>query len=249
MQQDNDSGANKNTKVFLVTGVTGGLGSALALELTKQGHNVVLSGRNMAKLEALYDLLDAEGTAQPSLYPIDLAGAMAEDYAELATILKREYGRLDGIAHCAAELGITTPMDVYPADIWQRVMKVNCNAAFMMTAACMSLLKETGNASITFTVDPKNTAFWGAYACSKAALLTMAQVLADETEGLRDDTDTPRVAVNAVYPGPMRTKLRSIAYSGERPEQSPAAQTRVPGYLSVLLREDKQQTGQLVRLA
>lgn len=231
-----------------MTGVTGGLGSGLARELTKQGHNVILSGRNLPKLEALYDLLEAEGTAEPSLYPIDLAGAMAEDYAELANVLKREYGRLDGIAHCAAELGITTPIDVYPADIWQRVMKVNCNSAFMMTSACMSLLKETGNASITFTVDPKNTAFWGAYGCSKAALLNLAQVLADETEGLRDDTDVPRVAVNAIYPGPMRTRLRSIAYSGERPEQSPAAETRVPGYISVLLREDKKLTGQLVNL-
>ncbi len=243
--------ATKNcskAKVFLVTGVTGGLGSALARALNKQGHNVVLSGRNLGKLEALYDSLEAEGNAEPALYPIDLAGANASDYAELASVLRREFGRLDGIAHCAAELGITTPLDVYPADIWQRVMKVNCNAAFMLTAACMPLLKETTNASVTFTVDPKNTAFWGAYGCSKAALLTMAQVLADETEGLRDEMDTPKVAINAVYPGPMRTRLRSVAYSGERPEQSPAPQDCVPAYLSVLLRDDKKQTGQLVNL-
>ena len=241
--------SNKTAKVYLVTGVTGGLGGALARELNKAGHTVILSGRNMAKLEALYDTLEAEGSAEPALYPIDLAGAQAEDYAELANVLGREYGRLDGIAHCAAELGMTTPVNVYPADLWQRVMKVNCNAAFMLSAACMPLLHDTGNACITFTVDPKKTAFWGAYGCSKAALLNLAEVLADENEGLRDEAGITRVAVNAIYPGPMRSRLRAMAFSGERPEQSPLPDTRVPGYLAVLLREDLTLCGQLVDLS
>lgn len=241
--------SNTTAKVYLITGVTGGLGGALAYELNKAGHTVILSGRNMAKLEALYDTLEAQGSAEPALYPIDLAGAQAEDYAKLAEVLGREYGRLDGIAHCAAELGMTTPVNVYPADLWQRVMKVNCNAAFMLSSACMPLLQETGNASITFTIDPKKTAFWGAYGCSKAAVLNLAEVLADENEGLRDAAGVTRVAVNAIYPGPMRSRLRSIAYSGERPEQSPLPETRVSGYLSVLLRDDRSLCGQLIDLS
>ena len=241
--------SGSTAKVFLVTGVTGGLGGALARELNNAGHTVVLSGRNLAKLEALYDLLDAQGTGRPALYPIDLAGAQAEDYIELARVLGREYGRLDGIAHCAAELGMTTPVHAYPADMWQRVMKVNCNAPFMLTSACMPLLQETGRASITFTVDPKKTAFWGAYGCSKAAVLNLAQVLADENEGLRDARGITRVAVNAIYPGPMRSRLRAMAYSGERPEQSPLPESRATAYLSVLLRDDLSLCGQLIDLS
>ena len=241
--------ASESRKVFLVTGVTGALGGALARALNTAGHTVILSARNLSKLEALYDSLDAEGTAEPALYPIDLAGAQSSDYAELADVLSREYGRLDGIAHCAGELGMSTPLDAYPADLWQRVMKVNCNAPFMLTAACMPLLRETGRASITFTVDPKNTAFWGAYACSKAALLNLSQVLADETEGLRDDAGVTKVAVNSIYPGPMRSRLRAMAYSGAHPEQWPLPDERVPGYLAVLLRDDPSLTGELVDLS
>jgi len=243
---DNDS--NANSKTVLVTGVTGGLGGALATQLNENGVNVILSGRNLSRVEDLYDRLDAAGTAEPAMYPIDLAGAAGSDYQELANVLEREYGRLDGIAHCAAELGLSTPLEVYPPDVWSRVMKVNCHAAFMLSSACLPLMKSTGSASVVFTIDRKQGAFWGAYGCSKAALLNLAQIMADETEGLRDENGVPRVAVNAIHPGRMRTRLRAAAYSGERQQDSPYPETRVDDYLKILLRDDPTLTGQQIYL-
>ena len=50
-------------RVIAVTGATGGLGTALSKSLAEQGATIILLGRKMKKLEALYDVVDALGTA------------------------------------------------------------------------------------------------------------------------------------------------------------------------------------------
>jgi len=175
-------------------------------------------------------------------------GASMPDYRDLMKLIDSEYGRLDGLAYCAADLGRMTPLEVYPPELWQKTMRVNCDAAFLMSTAALPLMKATANASIVLTIDDRKSAFWGAYACSKSALTTMASVFADETEGFRDDNDRPLVAVNAVHPGRMRTRLRATAYSGELPNQSPTPESRVDDYLKVLLREDPKMSGQVIYL-
>ena len=234
--------------VIIVTGATGGLGKALARELNQRKISVVLCGRNIKLLEDLYDELESTQLAQPAIYPVDHAGASMPDYQELLRTIESEYGRLDGLAYCAADIGRTTPLDVYPPNLWQQVMRVNCDAAFMLATAALPLMKKTGNASIVFTIDDKKSAFWGAYACSKAALTTLSQVLADETEGFTDDQGNTLVTVNAVHPGRMRTRLRATAYSGELPQQSPMPETRVEGLLDVLLRNNHNSSGEIIYL-
>ena len=237
-----------NKPVYIVTGATGGLGKALSRALNEREYNVVVCGRNLKLLEDLYDELEATGKAQPAIYPVDHGGANMPDYQDLMKLIETEYGRLDGLAWCAADLGRMTPLEVYPPDLWQKIMRVNCDAAFLMSTAALPLMKATGNASIVLTVDDRKSAFWGAYACSKSALTTLASVFADETEGFRDDDDRPLVAVNAVHPGRMRTRLRATAYSGELPHQSPLPETRVDDFLKILLRQDPKISGQLIHL-
>lgn len=237
-----------NQPVYIITGATGGLGSAVARELHKRSISTVLCGRNVKMLEDLYDELEAQGGARPSIYPVNHSGANMPDYEQLIQTVETEYGRLDGLLYCAAELGRSTPLEVYPPNLWQQVMRTNFDAAYLMSAAALPLLKKTTNASIVFVIDDKKSAFWGAYACSKSALVTLTQVLADETEGFKDTENKPLVAVNAVHPGPMRTRLRSTAYSGEMPEQSPLPETRVDSVLSILLRDNAELTGEIVYL-
>ncbi len=235
--------------VALVTGATGGLGSALSKSLTLQGVNVILSGRDLPALEALYDELDDLGTAEPALYPIDLAGAASTDFDNMAATLKSEYQSLGAIVHCAADSGLPTPIERYAANTWTTVMQVNVNSAFLISKACLPLMKETGNASITYLVDDKPGAFFGAYGVSKSAVVTLMKILADETEGFRDDNGHPIVAVNAVNPGRMRTPLRAKSFSGEMPEESPPPSDKVPQLLKVILRNDPELTGQVINLS
>ncbi|MFX4366054.1 SDR family NAD(P)-dependent oxidoreductase, partial [Acinetobacter baumannii] len=70
-------------RVVLVTGATGGLGSASAQACARAGATVVLLGRKVPRLNRVYDAVAACGP-EPLLYPLDLEGATPDDYAEMA---------------------------------------------------------------------------------------------------------------------------------------------------------------------
>ena len=90
-------------RVVLVAGATGGLGRATALAVARAGACVVLLGRNVRALEAVYDEIERAGAAAPAIYPMDLAGATARDHDDLAASLEREFGRRRG-KHWAARV-------------------------------------------------------------------------------------------------------------------------------------------------
>ncbi|TMG99168.1 MAG: SDR family NAD(P)-dependent oxidoreductase, partial [Betaproteobacteria bacterium] len=70
-------------RVILITGASGGLGSVLAMGCAAQGATVVLHGRVVRKLEALYDRILAADHPEPTILPLDLAIAKAEDFANV----------------------------------------------------------------------------------------------------------------------------------------------------------------------
>ena len=98
-------------RVILITGASSGFGRALALECARAGANVVLSGRNSAKLNLLYDEIEKMGGPQPAIAALDLASATAVEYDNLAKLIGGEFGKLDGLVHAAALLGDRTPLE------------------------------------------------------------------------------------------------------------------------------------------
>ncbi len=205
-------------RVILVTGASGGLGGALAKHSAALGARVILSGRNVRRLEAVYDAILAAGGPRPSIAPLDLERADASHYGTLADAVRNEFGRLDGLVHAAGALGERAPIEHYDVVKWLKVMHVNVNAAFIVTQMLLPLLRLSTDASIVFTssgVSVRGRAYWGAYAASKFAVEGLMQVLADET-----DTVT-NIRVNSVNPGRMRTPMRAAAYPGEVPGALP----------------------------
>jgi NAD(P)-dependent dehydrogenase (short-subunit alcohol dehydrogenase family) len=203
--------ASLRDRVVLVTGATGGLGRATSLAAASAGATVVLLGRKVRALEALYDEIERLGAPQPAVYPMDLAGATPRDYADLAASIERECGRLDGVVHAAAHFDGLQPFDQQKPEEWQRTQQVNVTAPFQMTQACMPLLRKAPDAAIVFVLDdPARTgkAFWGGYGVAKHALAGIASIVHEETEN-------SRVRTHALLPGPMRTVLRRAAYYGE----------------------------------
>jgi NAD(P)-dependent dehydrogenase (short-subunit alcohol dehydrogenase family) len=198
-------------RVVLVTGATGGLGRATSLAAAAAGATVVLLGRKVRALEALYDEIERLGAAKPAVYPMDLAGATPRDYADLAASVEREIGRLDGIVHAAAHFDGLQPFDQQKPEEWMRTQQVNVTAPFQLTQACMPLLRQRDDSAIVFVLDdPLRTgkAFWGGYGVAKHALAGLASIVHEETEN-------SRVRTHALLPGPMRTVLRRAAYYGE----------------------------------
>lgn len=201
-------------RVVLVTGAGDGIGRAVSLALAKRGATVILLGRTVKKLEKVYDEILAAGGPQPAIYPMDLEGAVWDDYVELADRIDEEYGRLDGLLHNAGLLGDRSPIEHYDPVVWQRVMLVNVSAPFLLSRACVPLLRKSKDASVVFTssgVGRAGRAHWGAYAVSKFATEGLMETFADEMENVKN------VRVNAINPGATRTNMRAKAYPGEDP--------------------------------
>lgn len=215
-------------KIILVTGAGAGIGRTAAITFAASGATVILCGRTMAKLEAVYDEIEAAGYPQPAIYPINFESALEKDYNDMCNALEDTFGHLDGLLHNAADLGERTPISNYSVSAWQRCMQINVNAPFMMTQALLPLLARAKNASIVFTsssVAFKGRAFWGAYAASKAAVENLMQTLHDELEG------ATAIRTNSINPGATRTAMRASAYPAENPETVKEPTALMPAYV------------------
>jgi NAD(P)-dependent dehydrogenase (short-subunit alcohol dehydrogenase family) len=228
-------------RVILVTGAGDGIGKAVSLALAAHGATVILLGRTVSKLESVYDDILAAGGPQPAIYPMDLEGAVPDDHRQLAERIESDLGRLDGLLHNAGLLGSLTPLEHYDPMEWLRVIQVNLHAPFLLTQACLALLKRADDASLVFTssgVGRRARAYWGAYAVSKFAVEGLMQILADELD------QNTRVRVNSINPGRVRTAMRANAYPAENPAELPAAHEIVTPYLYLMGPDSRGVNGQ-----
>ncbi|MDY7117198.1 YciK family oxidoreductase [Halomonas sp. SSL-5] len=228
-------------RVILVTGAGDGIGRAAALAYARHGATVILLGRTTAKLEAVYDEIEAAGGPQPAIFPLNFEGATLKDYHDMAETLDREFGRLDGILHNAGLLGRIMPFEQYNPELWEQVMQVNINGPIWMTQALLPLLKSSPDASVIFTssgVGRTGRAYWGAYAVSKFATEGFVEVLADELEHLGS------VRVNSLNPGATRTQMRRTAYPGEDPDALRTPEAIMPTYLWLMGPESRGHNGE-----
>lgn len=228
-------------RVILVTGAGRGIGAAAARSFATHGATVILLGKTEEHLDEVYDQIEADGSPQAAIIPFNLETALPHQYDELAAMIEREFGRLDGLLHNAAILGPRTPIEQLSGDNFMRVMQVNVNAVFMLTSTLLPVLKLSDDASVVFTssgVGRNGRAYWGAYAVSKFANEGLMQVLADEVDGIAT------VRVNSVNPGATRTGMRAQAYPGENPMNNPLPEAILPVYLYLMGPDSQGVNGQ-----
>jgi NAD(P)-dependent dehydrogenase (short-subunit alcohol dehydrogenase family) len=220
-----------NERVILVTGAGGAVGGAAALAYAQHGATIILLGRSEKTLNETYDTIVNAGYSKPMLCPLDLENATPGNYQALVDSIEKEFGRLDGILHAAAMLGALTPLEHYDLELWSRVMQINLNAPFLLTRACLKLLKTANNASVIFSaadVGRKGEAYWGAYGLAHAAVENLAEIFADELEV------NTSIRVNNLDSGHVRSRLRALAFPGEDPNSLPTADQIMPAYLYLM---------------
>lgn len=218
-------------RVILVTGAGQGIGKAAALAYASKGAQVILLGRKQAKLEAVYDEIEAAGFPQALIFPLDLIKANEQDFANMAEGIYQQLGRLDGILHNAAHFDMLSPLEIQTSKQFEQMLRVHLLAPFALTKACLPLLRKAPDASVIFTstlAAREPAAFWGAHAISKTAADHMARIWALELENV------PSLRMNTVVPGAVQSPQRNKSHPGEMHVNLPPADKFMPLYLYLM---------------
>lgn len=229
-------------RVILVTGAGQGIGRCAALAFAAQGATVILAGRQQAKLEAVYDEIEAQGWPDAVIFTIDLGAAGEQDYANMAEGIYQQLGRLDGILHNAAHYDNLSPLEIQTTAQFEQMLRVNLLAPFALTKACLPLLQRAPDASVVYTstgAAQTPAAYWGAHAISKRAAAHMMQIWAEELEKL------PNLRFNTVIPGAVQSPQRKKSHPGEVHERLPTAESLMPAYLYLMGSESKGVSGNI----
>jgi NAD(P)-dependent dehydrogenase (short-subunit alcohol dehydrogenase family) len=214
-------------RTALVTGATRGLGLALARALARRGWNLIIDGRDAARLRVVRDEL-AELT-----HVAAIAGDVGDPahQRELA-VLARGHAGLDAVVNNAGSLGpspLPRLIDLAPG-AFADLLHANVVAPLGVIQASQEELKH-GARIVNVTSDAAVHAYagWGGYGASKAALEQLSAVLAAELAWERPD-----VRVYWVDPGDMRTDMHQAAFPGEDISDRPLPESRVPAFVTLL---------------
>ncbi len=195
-------------KVALITGGSSGIGLATARLLRAEGARVSITGRDQLRLDA----------AARELGPDALAiNADVSDHPAMERAIERtveKFGKLD-IVFANAGLSIPTPLGSSSVEVFESVVNVNLTSTFFLIQACLPHLNDGASLIFNGSVQSVNgRPGWAAYATSKAALRTLARVLASEL--------SPRgIRVNVVTPGSVDTPLLDAAISSHAEDREP----------------------------
>ena len=186
-----------NGMTALVTGASGGIGSAIARALAGQGARLALSGSNVEKLSAFAAELGGDHVA----VPCDLSDSAAVD-ALVPQAAEALGGRLDILVNNA---GVTRDNLILRMkdEEWETVQRVNLEAAFrLIRAAAKPMMKARFGriVSITSVVGVTGNPGQANYAASKAGLIGMSKSLAQELA-------SRGITVNCVAPGFIRSAM------------------------------------------
>ncbi|MDX6329395.1 MAG: 3-oxoacyl-[acyl-carrier protein] reductase [Streptomycetaceae bacterium] len=201
-------------RVAIVTGGSGGIGSAVAHALAADGMSVVVhySGSAERAEKVVASIQEAAGAA------VAVSGDVAEEAAMTALFdaVEERFGGVDVVVNTAGIM-LLAPLTEMHLDAFDQMHRVNVRGTFVVSQLAARRLRPGGalvnfSTSITRLQQPT----YAAYAASKGAVEAMTLILARELRG-RD------VTVNAVAPGPTATPLFLDGKSPELVERIAAA--------------------------
>jgi NAD(P)-dependent dehydrogenase (short-subunit alcohol dehydrogenase family) len=186
-----------NGRRILLTGATGSIGQATAIQLTQAGAHVVLTARDSVKLAKLAETLPAD---RVSLAPYDLT--QADGIAAWMLGMAEKDGPFAGLAHVAGIYAIK-PLRVVNADFCNTILHMNVTTGIMLGKALRQKACHIDGASFVLVSSTASVMRGGgnvAYAASKGAVTAAAKAMAHEL--LRD-----KIRVNCVVPAMLDSDM------------------------------------------
>ena len=190
----------------LVTGASGGLGSAIARALAGQGARLAVSGSNAEKLEAFRSSLGGDHVA----LSCNLSDGAAVDQL-VPQALEALGGKLDILVNNAGVTRDNLLMRMKDEE-FEEVIRINLEAAFrLMRAAAKPMMRARFGRilSITSVVGVTGNPGQANYVASKAALIGMTKAVAQELA-------SRGITVNAVAPGFMTSAMTDALNEQQR---------------------------------
>lgn len=181
-------------KTILVTGASSGIGQSVAIECSKMGASVVITGRNKDRLQETYDMLEGSGHVQ---IPADLS-----NYPEIQKLVD-ECPKVDGVSHNAGIAKII-PVKRISQENLEEIVGTNALGPILLTQQLVRNKKINNKGSIVFTSSLSGVycVHYGEsmYAASKGAISGFAKGAALElaAQGIR---------VNCVNPSIIQTNI------------------------------------------
>ena len=183
-------------KKILVTGASSGIGKAIAIECSKMGARVIITGRNEERLAETYKELVGE---HPAYIVADLT--KEEDIEHLVALTDS----LNGLVNCAG-LTIPKPFKFLQESDIETVMTVNFNAPLLLTQRLVKKKKLEKGASVVFISSISGTKVsyiaGSIYSASKGAINGLCK-------GLALELASQQIRVNTVVPGMVETNIVS----------------------------------------
>jgi len=182
-------------KTALVTGSTAGIGLEIARKLATEGADVIVTGRNQAKLDEAVDSIRASGGAKVSGILADAATAQGAE-----TLLKTA-PKVDILVNNLGIYEMKAFADITDAD-WQTLFDVNVMSGVRLARGYFPGMLERNWGRVIFISSESGLAIPGEmvhYGMTKAAQLAIARGMAQATKGTK-------VTVNSILPGPTRSE-------------------------------------------
>ena len=230
-------------RVALVTGASRGIGRAVAKRFAAEGAEVICVARTQGALEELDDEI-ANAGGKAVLCPLNLREFDKID--QVAAALYQRFGRLDILVGNAGDIGGgLAPIGHVDQKHFQEAFDVNVTANYRLIRAFAPLLKASDHGRAVFVTSGAahaNMPYWGVYAAGKAALESIVLTWAAEIANISN------TRVNLIDPGPVATRMRTIAFPGE--DAATLAQPDdVAGAFVDLAEVVCQHHGQIIRLS
>ncbi|MCA1791689.1 MAG: SDR family oxidoreductase, partial [Thioalkalivibrio sp.] len=131
---------SESTRVHLVFGAYGGIGSALARRLAHSGVQLAVSGRDSDRLDALAVELGA--------WPVPADASDFDEVDEAVSRVVERFGRLDGVTNCVGSL-LLKPAHLTRASEWHETLAANLTSAFAVVRASVKpMMKQKSGAIV-----------------------------------------------------------------------------------------------------
>lgn len=186
-------------KTAIITGGGRGIGKAIALELAKEGCNVVVTSRSEKELGETVKEVESVGGKALGL-PLDLA--IEENLEQIVDRTMSEFGTIDILINNAG-IFIPRPFMEVTTDELDDTLCVNLRSAFILSQKVLHLMKEQGNGyiiNVSSTVALGVPANLSTYGISKCGMVGLSQALYESAKQYG-------IKVSTVYPGITDTKM------------------------------------------